>query len=87
MDFDTKFKKSQGFRLHAAVLKKQNPSDLIPRMLLFFLFSQSHCPWSVLLMLWSPMSVSSQGQLVELRLLSNLFAVGFQATWFAYGRS
>lgn len=26
MDFDAKLKKSQGFRLYAAVSKKQNPS-------------------------------------------------------------
>lgn len=26
IDFDAKWKKSQSFRLHAAVLKKQNPN-------------------------------------------------------------
>lgn len=52
-DLDVQYEKSQGFRSHAVVLKKQNPCCLV-LCLILFLFSSSDFWFSVLLMLWSP---------------------------------
>lgn len=86
MELDIKFKKSQGFKLHIVVIKKTKACLFSPMYVTFFIFQVisgslfcSCCGHQH--------RFFSQGQLVGLRLLSNLFAVGFQATWFAYGQS